>query len=111
MRRLSDEVRKDLAADPFMQHCCICGASSPQWHHNLIHGRRQVDEPWAILPLCVTHHNRANEVGVRKVLNHIMLQRAPEDALKKYSKVRNLIQEKESLRIYFKRNPWRASEL
>lgn len=111
MRRLSDESRQVVNTDEFYRRCCVCQAQNPQIHHNLIHGRRQVDDWWALLPLCVTHHSRANEVTVRKVLNHIMLQRAPSDELKKYSKVRNLVQEKESLRIYFKRNPWQPNEL
>lgn len=101
MRRLSDATRERVNTDSFYRTCVICKSPQVQIHHNLIHGRRQVDDWWALLPLCVTHHNQANQVEMRQKLNWIMCNRAPVEDLIKYSKVTDLVAMKRRLnRIY-----------
>jgi len=89
-----------LKADPFMAQCCICGAT-PQWHHNFEYGRKAVNEPWCILPLCVVHHQGVREIKYRRLLDWAMLNRATDEELKKYSKAMNYKSKRSWLNMLF----------
>lgn len=92
MRRLSDETRKRIDTDLFYRRCCLYDktCSGPlQQHHNLIYAGRQVDDFWAILPLCQSHHEVADRKDVKKKLNAIMLSRASGGHVE-YEKVRRI---------------------
>ena len=41
-----------------MSECCYpgCGSREVEYHHAVIYGGRQLNERWAILPLCHEHH-------------------------------------------------------
>jgi len=57
MRKISKKNVEILEKDPFMRECCVPNCCSiPEWHHALIYSGRQVDEWWAIIPLCRLHH-------------------------------------------------------
>jgi hypothetical protein len=84
---MSPAMRKRLAKDPFMQQCCICGASNPQWHHNFEYARKAVNEDWCILPLCPKHHEHVRQIGYRRLLDWAMLSRASHEDLDKYKRV------------------------
>ena len=58
MRRVSKRVKDQLLDDPFMLRCCFPGCSKEEveWNHALKYAGRQVDEPYAIVPHCYTHH-------------------------------------------------------
>ena len=61
MRPIPKKLRDILASDPFMKRCLYDNKNcngSVQWHHNFIHAGRQVNEVWAIVPLCAHHHDR-----------------------------------------------------
>jgi len=59
MRPIPQKLRKQLSEDPFMEACCYpgCACKEVEWHHSVIYARKQVNEKWAILPLCHEHHN------------------------------------------------------
>lgn len=49
-------TRKRLGLDPLMKACLQCG-KEPEWHHVITGmGRKQIQEWWAIAPLCTEHH-------------------------------------------------------
>ena len=61
IRPIPKKLRDILASDPFMKRCLYDNKNcngSVQWHHNFIHAGRQINETWAIVPLCAHHHNR-----------------------------------------------------
>lgn len=97
MKPVSSGTIKVLGQDGFMKKCCLCGSNLVQWHHNLIFGGQQCDEPFAILPLCPFCHEKADRKDVKDRLDFIMLNRMTEDELDRYSKVSNLRARKEYL--------------
>lgn len=77
MRPIPKRLRERMAADPFYSRCCITGATAGiQWHHNMVYSGRQVNEAWAILPVCGAVHSMAKQPNVRLCLDYIMLSRA-----------------------------------
>lgn len=55
MRPLTEKTRKNLK-----DKCFICGRGMVEQHHCLFYQGRQVDEPFAILPLCIFCHRGNN---------------------------------------------------
>lgn len=103
MRPMPPSLRADCEADPFYQRCCISGALAKNtkidWHHNLIFAGRQVNEKWCILPLAKDIHD--NIVQYKEKCDWIMLNRATDDDLRRYSKAENLIVKRDRLnKIY-----------
>ena len=84
------KLREELADDPFYKKCCLTGRTSEkiEFHHNLIFAGRQVQEKFAILPICKSIHQYHNGLTseVKEKLNWIMLNRATDKELEKYSK-------------------------
>ena len=101
MRRISPETQKRLTADDFMRQCCVCGKKPPQWHHNLIFGGSQSDEPETILPLCRPCHDKEKQPHIKEQLDWIMLNRMTEEQIQFYSKVNNLNYKRERLNAKF----------
>ena len=99
MRKMPLSLRKELQRDPFYQKCCITGYSNKfvkiDFHHNFIFAGRQVNEKWCILPLGSLVH--IHIVQFKEQCDWIMLNRADEETLKKYSKAVNLIRERDRL--------------
>lgn len=97
MRPIPKKLKEEMAADPFYKRCCVTGSvgSKIDWHHNLIFSGRQVNEKWAILPL--SKHIHDNVWKYRDILDWIMLNRATDDQLKKYSKAVDLVKRKKQL--------------
>ena len=46
-----------MALDPFMKKCIHpdCFAK-PEWEHAWIYAGKQINEAWAIVPVCTYHH-------------------------------------------------------
>ena len=88
-----------MAADPFYERCCITGAFAKnekiEWHHNLIFAGRQVQEKFAILPLREDIHK--NIVQHKEECDWIMLNRATDEQLEKYSRAENLTAKRDRL--------------
>jgi len=91
MRPIPPKLREEIAADPFMSRCAITGSTTEKidWHHNLIFAGRQVNEAFAILPLSRSVHDRANDPDIKEKLDWIMLNRATNEQLARYSRVVN----------------------
>ena len=90
MRPIPLDTLRDMMKNPFYRKCCICGYYKVQFHHHLIYGGQQINELFAILPLCKKCHDEANKRYMSEKLDWVMLNRASEDELMRYSKVVNL---------------------
>lgn len=71
--------------------------SKIEWHHNLIFAGRQVNEVFAILPICRWVHDQARNREFRDRLDWIMLNRASDEELTYFSKASDLIRKREVL--------------
>lgn len=94
MRAIPPKLRLEMERDPFYLKCCADNEDCKgriEWHHNLIYAGRQVNEKWCILPLCVYHHSIEKESEFGSYLDWVMVNRATEDELKKYSKAANYL--------------------
>lgn len=88
MRTISIKMRSEIAEDPFMKHCCIgkyC-EGKVEWHHVWIYAGRQINEPWAIVPACKYHHDKAGLPEIKQLFEIASLRRTTEIDLQKYSK-------------------------
>ena len=88
-----------MAQDPFYKRCCLTGSMNVkiEWHHNLIFAGRQVNEKWCILPLWEKVHAQANKPEIKEKLDWIMLNRATDAELERYSKATNLKTKRDKL--------------
>lgn len=87
MRPIPPKLRKQLAEDPKMKVCARNGwdcAGRITWEHAFIYAGRQINEAWAIVPLCEYHHLGK---GLNKKLNRqIAISQATPEDLQKYPK-------------------------
>lgn len=97
MRPLSKKLKEQILFDPFYSRCCRHDGNCSgrvTWEHCWTYANRQINEKWAIVPLCWYHHLGA---GFEKKFGQwISLGRATEYELKDYPKV-NWRQIKENL--------------
>lgn len=95
MRPIPPKLKKEMENDKFYERCCITGAHKSntkiEWHHNFIYAGRQVNEKWCILPLAEQIHRQADRRDIKEKLDWIMLNRATDEELKRYSKSTDLI--------------------
>ena len=87
MRPIPPKLREQMANDPYYKKCARSSLECKgriTWEHAWIYGGKQINEVWAIIPLCVYHHL---EEGLNKHENQkIALQRATKEDLDKYPK-------------------------
>jgi len=98
MRPISPRVRKQIDSDPFYNQCCICGSKQVILHHVWIYSGKQIDEAWAIVPVCEEHHDNCHtkkDLDIVNKIKYISITRATN--LNKYPK-KNWTQEKERLK-------------
>lgn len=90
--------------------CVISGALDVHLHHNFIYAGRQVEEPWCILPISPKIHDIIHGKGdytakqrmeYQDRLDYLMLSRASDNDLTRYSKVLNLKARLEELKEKF----------
>lgn len=99
-------LRDEMDADPFYHRCCLTGEregpyNKIDWHHNFMWAGKRVNEKWCILPVSKDMHDMVHRPGIRDSLNRIMLNRADDATLRKYSKVVDLIKRRDQLnKIY-----------
>jgi len=99
MNNIPLKLRKELSADPFYQKCCITGQTNINFHHAFIYAGRQIQEQWCILPIAKEVHDNIEQYKER--CDWIILNRAIDETLKKYSKGEDLIKKRERLnKIY-----------
>lgn len=85
-------TRKQLAEDPFMQHCCVADdscAGRVEWHHALIFAGLAVQAWWAILPCCTHHHAIADRKDIRTKLVKLLKRRGGIE-VKEFEKVQKI---------------------
>lgn len=86
MRPIPPKLREEMASDPYYKFCArrhegTCSGRIT-WEHALIYAGKQINEKWAIIPLCVYHHLGE---GLNKELNvYIALERATPEEFAKY---------------------------
>jgi hypothetical protein len=94
------------------QKCVISGSSKVHLHHNFLFGGRQCPEAWAILPISPKIHDIIHGKGdylpqerqeLQLKLDYIMLTTAPEGDLIRYSKVRDLIRYRDTLKEIYEK--------
>jgi len=94
MRKISASVKEAILADDYYLRCARMKEGDCNghitWEHALIYAGRQVDEKWAIIPLCEWHHavNKHQGGGNENKEKHqwIALKRATKEELAKYPK-------------------------
>lgn len=106
MRKISKKLRDEIEADPYYKNCCLTGMPGTvikiEWHHNLMFAGRQVNEKFAILPVDKDVHDRLKgDSNLRDRLDWIMLNRATDEELKRYSKAEDLKAKRERLNEKF----------
>jgi hypothetical protein len=85
MRLIAQKLRDEMAVDPYYQ---VCARKSGEcqgritWEHAFLYANRQINEKWAIIPLCVYHHLGAGLV--KNENQRIALERATLEDLTKY---------------------------
>ncbi len=101
-----------MANDPFYRVCArkrllndhVCGADPRtgkliEWEHALIYAGSQVNEKWAIVPICWWAHSGP---GLIKEINvWIALNRATDEELLKYSKSTPYLRERQRLNAIY----------
>lgn len=100
MNNMPPKLRAELQADPYYAKCARhkdggCDGRVT-WEHALIYAGRQIQERWAIVPLCEYHHSvnkHQDGPGLEKQKNvWIALNQATDDDLIRYSKATNYIE-------------------
>src|ERR1035437_9408260 len=93
------KLREEMASDKFYSKCCITGLSNNavkiDYHHNLQYAGERVNEKFCILPIADFVHR--NIVKYKAKCNWIMLNRASESDLKRFSKARDYVKMKDTL--------------
>lgn len=96
MTPIPPRLRAEMAEDSYYKKCCLAGVDECsgriEWHHSLQFKGRQLQEKFAILPLCHLHHARMSKYNENCV--HIALQRATEAELRAISKAIDYLKEK-----------------
>jgi len=90
MRPIPAKLRKQMNSDPFYKKCCICGfMQGIEWHHVFEFARKQIQEKWAIIPVCDRCHKaiHKNDHPCKTLSKRIALKRATDEDLAKYPKV------------------------
>lgn len=108
MSRIPKKLLAELLADPFYKICARKGKDCQgkiTFEHALIFAGKQIQEKFAIVPLCTWHHavNEHQDGGdLNKKMNvWIALSRATPEELTRYSKARNLHRELAALNSIF----------
>lgn len=85
------ELREEMSQDKFYSKCCITGLSKNavkiDWHHNLMYAGKRVNAKFCILPLADFIHREITKY--KEKCDWIMLNRASDKELEKYSKAIN----------------------
>jgi hypothetical protein len=98
MYPIPKKIRNEMSEDKNYKKCSVsllkdCSGKI-EWHHQFTYAGKQIQEKWAIISLCLHHHNLAKTPEIRKRLAWIGLNRLfslnkieLEEQEKKYSKV------------------------
>src|SRR3990167_289062 len=85
MKPIPPKLRKEIAADPYYQTCARADYECQgriTWEHAFVYAGSQINEKWAIIPLCEHHHLGA---GLNKIVNQaIAAKRATKEERANY---------------------------
>lgn len=100
MRPIPLALKQKMEKNPFMSKCAYPGCfTHPEWEHAFIYAGKQINDEWAIVPVCAFHHRGR---GLDKWFNQwIAINRASFSDLSKYSK-RNWFYVQDKLNYKFK---------
>jgi len=85
------QMRKEMSSDKFMGRCVIpsCGKTMVEWEHCWEYSGKQINEKWAIVPLCYEHHRGAkSSAKIKNYCRYVSVFRASSEELKKIPKKR-----------------------
>lgn len=97
MNNIPPKLRQQLADDPWMHYCARQSYECDgriTWEHAFIHAGKQIQERWAIIPLCWRHH--LGDLLDKELNQAIALANATDEDLAKYPRT-NWAQLKEYL--------------
>ena len=115
MRPIPPMLREEIKNDPFYGKCArkvllddhVCRGSIT-WEHAIIFAGKQLNEKWAIIPLCAFAHsvNEFQDGGcLDKEINHwIALNRATDQELEDISRAEDYKRKRDYLNEKYKRN-------
>lgn len=90
MRPIPKEMREQMGNDKYYKVCCIKDSTCSgriEFHHVWIYAAKQINEIWAIVPVCHSHHDRVTkEVEIKEKLEAVSLARTKKDDLLLYPK-------------------------
>ena len=89
MNNMPLKLRKELSEDPEYKICILRDSECSgriTFQHAVIYAGRQVQERWAILPMCVRHHLGDLHDAARD--QKIAMKRATEEDRKKYPRLK-----------------------
>lgn len=76
-----------MASDPWYEECCYCGAGPTQWHHALIYAGKQINEKFAIVPVCFSCHQLVDTNSwYKNFFKQIAIDRMTDEDMQKYNK-------------------------
>lgn len=95
-----------MAADPFYEKCCISGVRKApgvkiEWHHAFQFAGKRVNEKWCIVPVTEIVHDKARTSEMKERIDWVILNRADDETLKRYSKAEDLIRKRSYLNNKF----------
>ena len=96
MRPIPLPLRRQLEATPRMHRCMLagyerlygrCDQGRPEWHHVFIYAGSQINEAWAIMSACHTHHEEVKkDRAIKQAFETASLLIATDEDLAKYPK-------------------------
>lgn len=106
MRPIPAKLRAEIDSDPYYKVCARADegdcAGRITIEHALTFSGRQLNEKWALLPICSYHHgvNEYQDCGKMNKEKHVWLalNRATDEELRSISKAVDYIKERERLR-------------
>lgn len=112
MRPIPPKLKNEMEADPYYKICArwrnckdhVCSANPRtgqliEWEHALIFAGKQINERWAIVPICWWAHSGG---GLKKQINvWLALNRATDEELQKYSKLIDYVRERGRLNAIY----------
>ena len=105
MKPIPKRMRQEMEDDPFYRRCCITktpkNVRKVDWHHNMTWQGSQLNEKFAILPVVRWLHDIARRKDVSEILDWVMLNRATDEQLEKYSKATDYKRERDRLNNQF----------
>lgn len=100
MNNIPPKLRERMSENPYYKFCARANSDCEgriTWEHAWIYASKQIQEEWAIIPLCVRHH--LGDLLDKKENQRISLRRATLEDLLKYPK-KDWNYEKNYLKIY-----------